>query len=180
ASVKGPSTTVSFPPERRTCAPIALGRSPPVVTSRPVLVSSSLSFPIASMRPCGGGPELSADLTSVMKRIVVSPVEMSVWSRIARWISTVVSRGTNRSPNTGVSMDLRHARGGGRPLADRPDAPAAIGHPHGQEEEHRRDQSGVRLASNHVPDRGAEGNEGEARRADLGKPREDAGRGWEH
>src|SRR5262245_34892279 len=69
ASVKGPSMMASLPPASRTRAPAALGRSPPVATSVPARTPFSPSFAIASMRPAGGGPDPSFDLTIVRNRI---------------------------------------------------------------------------------------------------------------
>src|SRR5712664_1007335 len=73
ASVKGPSVTVSFPPEMRTLVPLADGRRPPLPSIVPALTASSLSFPMASINSLGGKPHFSADLTIVMNRMVVAP-----------------------------------------------------------------------------------------------------------
>src|SRR5712664_4416385 len=73
ASVKGPSVTVSFPPESRTRVPVAVGRSPPLPSIVPALTASSLSFPMASINSLGGKPHFSADLTIIMNRMVVAP-----------------------------------------------------------------------------------------------------------
>src|SRR6516164_5613419 len=72
-SMNGPSIVVSFPRERRTRELIAVGASPPLWSIRPTLVASSAILPMASMNALGGGPEFSADFTSIMNRIAVSP-----------------------------------------------------------------------------------------------------------
>src|ERR1700687_5196448 len=70
ASVKGPSITETFPPESRTRAPSAVGPSPPLPIIVPVFSASWLSLAIASINSLGGNPDLSADLTIIMNRIV--------------------------------------------------------------------------------------------------------------
>src|SRR5580692_12111782 len=79
ASVKGPSITVTFPPESRTRAPCAVGKSPPLPSIVPALVSSSAAFAIASINDFGGGPCFSACLTIIMNRIVISPLSVFGW-----------------------------------------------------------------------------------------------------
>src|SRR6266849_3835779 len=74
ASVKGPSVTVTLPPESRTRAPSAVGPSPPPPSMEPFLLASSLSFEMASINSLGGGPERSADLTIIMNFIILSPL----------------------------------------------------------------------------------------------------------
>src|SRR5713101_2722305 len=76
--MKGPSVTVTFPPESRTRAPSAVGPSPPLPSIVPALVSSSASFAIASISCLGGGPCFSACLTIIMNRIVISPLGFEV------------------------------------------------------------------------------------------------------
>src|SRR4051794_1205152 len=70
ASVNGPSIVLTCPRVRRTRELVAVGASPPLWTIVPALTASSASLPMASMSAWGGGPEFSADLTSIMKRIV--------------------------------------------------------------------------------------------------------------
>src|SRR5258705_13999792 len=65
---------VIFPCSRRTRVLIAAGARPPLSIMEPALVASSPSLAMASINALGGGPELSLDLTSIMKRIVGSPV----------------------------------------------------------------------------------------------------------
>src|SRR5216684_371051 len=76
ASVKGPSTVVTCPRERRTRVLAAVGESPPLSRIVPALTASSLSFAIASISSLGGAPLFSADLTSIMNRIVISPLSL--------------------------------------------------------------------------------------------------------
>src|SRR6266852_176485 len=73
ASVKGPSITETFPPESRTRAPSAVGPSPPLPTIVPAFSASWLRLPMASINSLGGKPDLSADLTIIMNRMVISP-----------------------------------------------------------------------------------------------------------
>src|SRR5205814_1288281 len=47
--MNGPSTVDSLPRRRRTRAPSAVGRSPAVLTSRPLRVISSISLPMSVM-----------------------------------------------------------------------------------------------------------------------------------
>src|SRR2546425_8359420 len=68
-SLKGPSVTLSFPPETRTRAPVELADSPPVWIREPSLRESSVSLAMASMSAWGGGPWLSADFTIDRKRM---------------------------------------------------------------------------------------------------------------
>src|SRR5262249_10553226 len=75
-SVKGPSVTVTFPPESRTRAPFELGWRPSVASSTPAFVISSRNFPIFSMSSLLAGPPASerlSALSSPMNRVVVSP-----------------------------------------------------------------------------------------------------------
>src|SRR5579864_4240002 len=74
ASAKGPSVTVTFPLERRTRAPSAVGPSPPPPIMLPVLLASSLSLSMASISSLGGWPKRSADLTIIMNFMVTSPL----------------------------------------------------------------------------------------------------------
>src|SRR5438128_3493645 len=78
ASLKGPSVTVTFPPESRTRAPSAVGPSPPPPIMVPAWAASSLSFAMASISALGGGPDLSADLTIIMNRIFRSPFSFAL------------------------------------------------------------------------------------------------------
>src|ERR1700704_240903 len=70
ASVKGPSVTVTFPPESRTRAPSAVGPSPPFPIIVPFLASSSLRMVIASISSLGGRPCFSSCLTIIINFIV--------------------------------------------------------------------------------------------------------------
>src|SRR5262245_51157348 len=80
ASVNGPSSTVTLPPVRRTRAPLALGRRPPLSTMIPDWVASIPNWAIASISAFGGGPDrnVSLDFTSVMKRIAHAPFEPDI------------------------------------------------------------------------------------------------------
>ncbi len=57
-SVNGPSVTLTFPPASRTCAPSALGPSPPLPSMVPARDSSSASLAIALHQLRGGRPHL--------------------------------------------------------------------------------------------------------------------------
>src|SRR5260370_7115254 len=74
AYAKGPSVTVTFPLERRTRAPSAVGPSPPPPIMLPALLASSLSLSMASISSLGGWPKRSADLTIIMNFMVTSPL----------------------------------------------------------------------------------------------------------
>src|SRR2546425_12840900 len=78
-SLKGPSVTLSFPPETRRCAPVELADSPPVWIREPSRRESSVSLAMASMSACGGGPWFSADFTIERNRMAYLPA--------AFWIS---------------------------------------------------------------------------------------------
>src|SRR5215469_17274324 len=69
ASVKGPSITLTLPPESRTRAPCAVGPSPPPPIMVPAFVASLASASMASINSLGGGPCFSACLTNIMYRI---------------------------------------------------------------------------------------------------------------
>src|SRR5215472_3932837 len=69
ASVKGPSITLTLPPESRTRAPCAVGPSPPPPIIVPAFVASLASASMASINSFGGGPCFSACLTNIMYRI---------------------------------------------------------------------------------------------------------------
>src|SRR5580704_8804704 len=73
ASVNGPSVTVTCPPDSRTLAPAEVGSSPPLPSSVPFLIASSLSLPMASINCFGGAPCPSLCFTIIMYRIVISP-----------------------------------------------------------------------------------------------------------
>src|ERR1700723_47159 len=88
ASAKGPSVTITFPPETRTRAPSAVGPSPPLPSIVPAFVSSSAAFAIASISSLGGGPCFSVCLTIIMNRIVRSPLLVLVGKPIFRAVST--------------------------------------------------------------------------------------------
>src|SRR5882724_8501455 len=77
ASVKGPSIAVTCPRERRMRVLAAVGESPPLSRIVPALTASSLSFAIASISSLGGAPLFSADLTSIMNRMVISPLSLA-------------------------------------------------------------------------------------------------------
>ena len=47
-SANGPSTTVLFPPEKRTRLPLLLGWSPSPASMTPALTSSSLNLPMSA------------------------------------------------------------------------------------------------------------------------------------
>src|SRR5277367_5456497 len=81
ASVNGPSITVTRPPESRTLAPAAVGSSPPLPSSVPALIASSVSLPIASINSFGGMPCASLCFTIIMYRIVKSPYVLRVVNR---------------------------------------------------------------------------------------------------
>src|SRR4029077_8370722 len=78
ASVKGPSITVTLPPERRTRAPCAVGLGPPFPSMVPALASSSAILAMASINGLGGGPCFSECLTIIMNRMVFLPYLFSV------------------------------------------------------------------------------------------------------
>src|SRR5437588_1850874 len=75
ASVKGPSIAVTCPLERRTRVLTAVEASPPLEIIVPALTASWPSLSMASINAWGGGPDLSADLTIIMNRIVISPFD---------------------------------------------------------------------------------------------------------
>src|SRR5882724_9214957 len=80
-SVKGPSTTVRFPPENLTRAPFELACSPAASSSTPAFISSSLYLPIAESNSSLGITPASESLlafTIIMNRIVLSPLD---WAR---------------------------------------------------------------------------------------------------
>src|SRR5215471_571005 len=75
-SVKGPSVTVRFSPEKVTRAPFELAWSPSAASSTPAFASSSLYFPIAARSFSSGRTPASESLlalTITMNRIVLSP-----------------------------------------------------------------------------------------------------------
>src|SRR5262252_361122 len=79
--MKGPSVTVTRPPESRTRAPCAVGPKPPFPSMVPALTSSCAKIAIASINSLGGGPWLSACFTIIMNLIVVSPhFELGIWA----------------------------------------------------------------------------------------------------
>src|SRR4051794_18999885 len=74
ASVKGPSVTVTLPPADLMRKPFELGSRPPVASTTPAFVISSIIWPILAMRPgLGGMPasEFLSALTIIMNRIVI-------------------------------------------------------------------------------------------------------------
>src|SRR5882762_7412083 len=80
-SVKGPSITVRFPPEKRTRLPFELAWSPSAASSTPAFTSSSLYFPISARSFCFGKTPASESLlalTITMNRIVMSPFEFEL------------------------------------------------------------------------------------------------------
>src|SRR6266699_1242200 len=75
-SVKGPSTTVRFPPENLMRAPLELGCRPARSRSTPAFSSSSLYFPIADRSSSLGILPASESLfafTIIMNRINATP-----------------------------------------------------------------------------------------------------------
>ena len=75
-SVKGPSVKVRFDPENVTRVPFELGWSPSPAISTPAFAISSLNCPIAARSSLLGSAPASDSfdaLTSIMKRIVMSP-----------------------------------------------------------------------------------------------------------
>src|SRR6267143_413954 len=124
ASVKGPSFTMSLPPETRTLVPLADGRRPPLPSIVPALTASSLSFPMASINSLGGKPHFSADLTIIMNRIVTPllcvfafrfgagfPVRLRTGPQ--SWLYCNVERGPAKS--TCLATSFRLAQGGNLP-----------------------------------------------------------------
>ena len=75
-SAKGPSAKVRLDPENVTRVPFELGWSPSPAIRTPAATISSLKWPIAAMSSLlGNSPASDAfdALTSIMKRIVMSP-----------------------------------------------------------------------------------------------------------
>src|SRR2546429_321380 len=140
-SVKGPSTTVRFPPENLMRAPLELGCRPARSRSTPAFSSSSLYFPIADRSSSLGILPASESLfafTIIMNRINATP---GFWSgagfrRGGPWgtslyfnVERVPVKSTwdllNIAPHEGAWTLLKLAPA--RPLESQDDLPAGRG-----------------------------------------------------
>src|ERR1700686_1733719 len=118
ASVKGPSSAVTLPPESRTRVLAAVGASPPLAIIVPALTASSLSFAMASMSSLGGGPEyFSACLTSIINRIVTPLLCVFVF-RFGAGFPDGVDRACNPGSTVTSNVDPRNRQGPEETLAD--------------------------------------------------------------